>query len=111
VQGTLPTLRVLSGLQRYHRVNGVPQDLSDEERVLKLIERVRLLIAIDDGMPIETKLNTQPALKMLEAAIRSDDVGSRPQASSCYSLLYDELADDPNLEALLSAMRVFLPYL
>lgn len=87
------------------------QDLSDEERVLKLIERVRLLIAIDDDMPVETKLNTQPALKMLEAAIISDEIGSREQASSYYSLLYSELADNPNLEALLSAMRVFLPYL
>jgi hypothetical protein len=87
------------------------QDLSDEERVLKLIERVRLLIAIDDDMPVETKLNTQPALKMLEAAIVAEDAGSRAQASSYYSLLYSELADNPNLEALLSAMRVFLPYL
>jgi hypothetical protein len=111
VQSALSTLRILSGLQRYHRVIGVPVDLSDEERVLKLIERVRLLIAIDDDMPVEIKLNTQPALKMLEAAIQSDDVGSQQQASGYYSLLYDELADNPNLEALLSAMRVFLPYL
>ncbi len=43
------------------------QALTDEERVLKLIERARLLIAIDDEMPTETKLNTQPMLKLLEA--------------------------------------------
>lgn len=87
------------------------RDLSDEERVLKLIERVRLLIAIDDEMAVETKLSTQPALKMLEAAIVSREPGSRERASSYYSLLYSELGDNPDLEALLSAMRVFLPYL
>lgn len=87
------------------------QDLSDEERVLKLIERVRLLIAIDDDMSVETKLNTQPTLKLLEAVIVSDEAGNHEQASRYYSLLYSELADNPNLEALLSAMRVFLPYL
>lgn len=86
-------------------------DLSDEDRVLKLIERVRLLIAIDDDMPTEIKLNTQPTLKLLEAVIVSDEAGSRTQASQYYSLLYSELADYPDLEALLSAMRVFLPYL
>lgn len=110
VQGTLSAVRVFSGLQRHHCVT-VPRDLSDEERVIKLIERVRLLIAIDDDMPVETKLNTQPVLKMLEAVIQTDDAGSQEQASSYYSLLYNELADNPDLEALLSAMRVFLPYL
>jgi hypothetical protein len=87
------------------------QALSDEERVLKLIERTRLLIAIDDEIPTETKLNTQPMLKMLEAAIAGDDDVDRQRASGYYSALYVELSSYPDLEALLSAMRVFLPYL
>lgn len=83
--------------------------LTDEERVLKLIERTRLLIALDDEIPTETKLNTQPMLKMLETAIAD---GADPQrASGYYSALYADLASYPDLEALLSAMRVFLPYL
>ena len=86
------------------------QALSDEERVLKLVERTRLLIAIDDEMPTETKLNTQPMLKMLEAAIAAGDAADQRRASSYYSALYAELAPYPDLEALLSAMRVFLPY-
>ena len=53
------------------------QDLSDEDRVLKLIERVRLLIAIDDDMPVEIKLNTQPTLKLLEGVIVSEEAGSQ----------------------------------
>jgi len=86
------------------------QDLSDEERVLKLIERARLLIAIDDEMPAELKLNTQPMLKMLEAEISSESVDER-RASSYYSALYTDLSSYPDIEALLSAMRVFLAYL
>lgn len=87
------------------------QTLTDTERVLKLIERARLLIAIDDEMPAETKLNTQPMLKMLEAAISSEDPSDRQRASSYYSALYTELQPYADLEALLAAMRVFLPYL
>ena len=87
------------------------QTLSDEERVLKLIERARLLIAIDDEMPTDIKLNTQPMLKLLEAAIAGGDPSDAQRASGYYSALYTELAAYPDIEALLSAMRVFLPYL
>ena len=85
-------------------------DLSDTQRVLKLIERARLLIAIDDDMPTEIKLNTQPLLKMLEAEICADTVDER-RASGYYGALYAELAPYPDVEALLSAMRVFLSFL
>lgn len=83
-------------------------DLSDAQRVLKLCERVRLLIAIDDDIPAAVKLDTQPSLKMLEAAVDSDE---RALASQQYTFLYRELSKYPDLEALLSAMRVFLTYL
>jgi hypothetical protein len=86
------------------------QDLSDTQRVLKLIERTRLLVAIDDDMPTETKLNTQPMLKMLENELTANSVDER-RASGYYSALYTDLAPYPDLEALLSAMRVFLPFL
>ena len=87
------------------------QALTDEERVLKLIDRARLLIALDDEMPTDIKLNTQPMLKMLEAAIAGGDPSDQQRASGYYSALYAELAAFPDIEALLSAMRVFLPYL
>jgi len=87
------------------------QARTDEERVLKLIERTRLLIALDDEMPTETKLETQPLLKMLEAAITTGDRSDQERASGYYSALYTELQSYPDCEALLSAMRVFLPYL
>jgi len=83
---------------------------TDPERVLKLIERTRLLIAIDDDMPTEVKLNTQPVLKLLEAAVAAEAIDEQ-LASGYFSHLYAELAPYPDCEALLSAMRVFLPYL
>jgi len=85
--------------------------MTDEERVLKLIERTRLLIALDDDIPTEVKLNTQPLLKMLAAAVAGSDGVDERRASGYYSALYTDLAAYPDLEALLSAMRVFLPYL
>lgn len=87
------------------------QVLTDTERVLKLIERLRLLIALDDEIPTETKLNTQPMLKMLESAVAGGDAQDEQRAASYYRHLYAELSPYPDLEALLSAMRVFLPYL
>ncbi len=85
-------------------------DLTDTQRVLKLIERTRLLIAIDDDMPTEIKLNTQPLLKMLEAELSADAVDER-RASGYYGALYADLEPYPDVEALLSAMRVFLTFL
>ena len=87
------------------------QPLTDAERVLKLIERTRLLIALDDEMPTDIKLNTQPILKMLEAAVVGADPSDYERASGYYSALYAELQPYPDIEALLSAMRVFAPYL
>ena len=46
---------------------------SDEYIIGRLIERSRLLIAVSDEIPVETKLQTQPLLKQLEAADRSVD--------------------------------------
>jgi hypothetical protein len=83
---------------------------TDTQRVLKLIERTRLLIAIDDDMPTEIKLNTQPLLKMFEAEISAAAIDER-RASGYYGALYTDLEAYPDVEALLSAMRVFLPFL
>lgn len=86
-------------------------DVSDTDRVLKLIERVRLLIAIDDEMAIDLKLDTQPVLKLLESLVAEEDEGGRAKASEYYRYLLRELSGSPDVEALLNAMRVFAPYL
>ncbi len=85
---------------------------SDAYIVGRLIERLRLLIAISDEVPIETKLQAQGILKMFEAEVADAEVEhDRAQVRAHYALLYDELAPYADLEALLSAMRTFISYL
>lgn len=88
-------------------------DRSDGAIVGRLIERTRLLIALSDEVPIETKLNTQALLKMFEAALvgAEDDTQQQTLVRGYYHRLYDDLEEYADLEALLSAVKVFLPYL
>ena len=44
------------------------KERSDAEILAGLIERSRLLIALSDEIPVETKLETQPLLKQLESS-------------------------------------------
>ena len=88
-------------------------DRSDAAIVGRLIERTRLLIALSEEIPTETKLNTQALLKLYEAALDADEPDPSDQSliSSYYQQLYADLHDNADVEALLSAMKVFLPYL
>jgi hypothetical protein len=88
-------------------------DRSDAAIVGRLIERTRLLIALSDDVPIETKLNTQALLKMFAAALvdADDDLQQQTVVRGYYARLYEDLNEYADLEALLSAMKVFLPYL
>lgn len=84
------------------------KDRSDAEILAGLIERSRLLIAIDDDMPVEIKLQTQPLLKQLEQLLESDDVDV-DRVNATHAMLVSELSEFADLDALLSAMRHFLP--
>jgi hypothetical protein len=81
---------------------------SDDEMVAKLIERSRLLIALSDEIPTETKLQTQPLLKQLEQLLAADDRDVE-RITATHALLVRELADYADLDALLGAMENFLP--
>jgi len=84
------------------------KDRSDAEILAGLIERSRLLIAIDDDMPVEIKLQTQPLLKQLEQLLADDDVDVE-RVNATHAVLVSELSEFADLDALLSAMRHFLP--
>jgi len=84
------------------------KDRSDAEILAGLIERSRLLIAIDDDMPVETKLQTQPLLKQLEQLLANEDIDV-DRVNATHALLMSELGEYADLDALLSAMRHFLP--
>jgi len=83
-------------------------DRTDEEMVLKLIERSRLLIALSEEIPTETKLQTQPLLKQLEQ-LCADDEPDVDRIEATHAMLCRELADYADLDALLGAMENFLP--
>ena len=86
------------------------KDRTDGEILAGLIDRSRLLIALSEEIPVETKLETQPLLKQLEHLLAVPDGDYDLQRiEATHALLYESLADYPDLEALLSAMRHFLP--
>jgi hypothetical protein len=82
---------------------------SDEYIIGRLIERSRLLIAISEEIPVETKLQTQPLLKQLEGLL-AEPVESQDTARirATYAALCDDLQDYADLEALLSALKTFV---
>jgi len=86
----------------------VSEPRSDDEMLAKLIERSRLLIALSDEIPTETKLQTQPLLKQLEQLLADDD-RDVPRIDATHAMLCRELAEYADLDALLGAMENFLP--
>ena len=84
------------------------KERSDAEILAGLIERSRLLIALSDDIPVDTKLQTQPLLKQLEQLL-DDDAPDVARIQATHAMLQSELADYADLDALLSAMRHFLP--
>jgi hypothetical protein len=85
---------------------------SDEYIAGRLIERSRLLIALSEEIPVATKLETQPLLKQLEQALAlPPEEQDEARIRGTYAALYDQLADYADLEALLSALRTFVPCL
>ena len=85
---------------------------SDEYIVGRLIERSRLLIALSEEIPVETKLQTQPLLKQLEQALAQPPDEQDPERiRGTYAALYGELEGYADLEALLSALKNFVPCL
>jgi hypothetical protein len=86
------------------------KDRTDGEILAGLIDRSRLLIALSEEIPVETKLETQPLLKQLEQLLAAPDGDyDHERIEATHALLCDALADYADLDALLSAMRHFLP--
>ena len=84
----------------------------DEYYVGRLLGRLKLVIATDDEIPIETKLDTQAMIKEfsrhLMAPPEDQDVGV---LLSQHDYLLDALDEYPNCESLLIALRNFAPNL
>ena len=80
-------------------------ELTDAEMIARLIKQTKLLIAMDDEIPIETKLQTQGMLKEFEALMSvPTDEQDPDEVRSQHDFLYVELGEYADLMALLSAM-------
>ncbi|MFP6664417.1 MAG: hypothetical protein VCC00_09475 [Deltaproteobacteria bacterium] len=91
--------------------------MSDGERpdayyVGRLLGKLKLLIATDDEVPMDTKLDTQAMIKEfarhLSAPLDEQDV---PTLQAQHNHLLVELEDFPNCESLLLALPNFAPNL
>ena len=84
----------------------------DEYYVGRLLGRLKLVIATDDEIPIEIKLDTQAMIKEfarhLLLAPDEQDVGV---LQAQHDHLMDSLDEYPNCESLLLALRNFAPNL
>lgn len=91
--------------------------MSEEERpdefyVGRLLGRVKLVIATDDDIPVETKLEAQPMLKELAITLSvPPDQQDQDRAIGQHQYLLDTLDEYPNCTALLTALRNFVSYL
>ena len=85
---------------------------SDEEMVLRLVKQTKLLIATNDEIPMETKLQSQAMLKEFEALFTVPAEEQDPdEVRNQYDFLYIELSEYADMQALLTAMRNFSPYI
>ncbi|MFM7143168.1 MAG: hypothetical protein ACKOCT_03565 [Alphaproteobacteria bacterium] len=88
------------------------EERSDEYFVGRLVGKVRLLIATSDDIPIDVKLQTQPMLKEFErGVVVAEEEDDRDLVRGQYAFLCRELEPYADIEALLSALRNFVPWL
>jgi len=88
------------------------EEKPDEYYVGRLLGRLKLVIATDDEIPIETKLDTQAMIKefarhLLQPLEEQDAALIHAQ----HGHLLDALDEFPNCESLLIALRNFAPNL
>jgi hypothetical protein len=88
------------------------EEKPDEYYLGRLLGRLKLVIATDDEIPIETKLDTQAMIKEFSRHLMlppdTQDVGI---LKSQHDHLLDSLDEYPNCESLLLALRNFTPNL
>ncbi len=85
---------------------------TDGEMVERLLERLKLVVAVSDEIPIESKLHLQPMIQELAGMLSVPEAEQdRGRIGGFYQSLLDTSEDDPDVTALLSAVRNFVTYL
>jgi hypothetical protein len=89
------------------------KDRSDFAVMNRMIDHIRLLIAVDDEtIPVKKKLETQAVLKDFQALLAvEEEQQERGRIKGYYDLLCRELAEQADVAALLSSLKHYIPYL
>lgn len=89
------------------------KDRSDFAVMNRMIDHIRLLIAVDDeAIPVKKKLETQAILKDFQSLLAEpQEHRERGRIKGYYEILCRELADEADVAALLSSLKHYIPYI
>ena len=89
------------------------KDRSDFAVMNRMIDHIRLLIAVDDEtVSVKKKLDVQATLKDFQALLGApDESHDRARIKAYYNLLVRDLGDLADVAALLSSLKHYIPYI
>jgi hypothetical protein len=91
----------------------MPKDRSDFAVMNRMIDHIRLLIAVDDEtIAVKTKLEVQAILKDFQAMLAEPPESQpRERIRGYYEILCRELGDQADVAALLSSLKNYIPFI
>ena len=89
------------------------KDRSDFAVMNRMIDHIRLLIAVDDeAIPVKKKLETQALLKDFQALLSVPEAQQeRRRIKGYYEILCRELGEEADVAALLSSLKNYISYI
>ena len=89
------------------------KDRSDFAVMNRMIDHIRLLIAVDDEtLPVKKKLETQALLKDFRILFSApEDQQERGRIKSYHEILCRDLGDEADVAALLSSLKHYISYI
>ncbi len=85
---------------------------SDAEMIDRLLERVKLVIAVDEEMPVKLKLEVQPMIRELQGALALSEADQdRGRIAAYHQTVIDMCEEFPNVTALMGAVGNFVSFL
>lgn len=89
------------------------KDRSDFAVMNRMIDHIRLLIAVDDDtIPVKKKLEVQAILKDFQGLLCApEEEQERGRIRGYYEILCRDLGDQPDVTALLSSLKHYITYI